>query len=86
MDHKELKQKAYESRSKPNRHRGAGVSYLQKSISYNSPHNRTWRKRNKKDNNKKCRRGTRNQDQEFTAKDGLQPNKTYFISYTLSSR
>lgn len=86
MDYKELKQKAYNTKSKPNRHRGSSVSYLQKSISYDSPHSRTWRTRNKKNNSKKCRRGARNQDHEFTAKDGLQRNTTYYISYTLSSR
>ena len=59
MDHKELKQKAYESRSKPNRHRGKGVKYIQKSR--NAPllkhdKQRSWRRFEKREVNRNHRK------------------------------
>jgi len=58
MDHKELRTNSYEVNSKYKRHTGNHIKYLQKSCSWNAPHNRDWRKTQKKHINKVKRNNT----------------------------
>ena len=79
MDRKELAIKSYKINSKYKRHTGNRINYQQKSCSWNSPHNRDWRKIQKKHINKVKRNNTKNEidNDIFKCKDKI---KKYRVS------